>query len=95
MDEGAQHSRRAMSARDTRPDERRGEVIDILAAGLARIATAPTAARELPRDPAAASDLAAGKAQDSAATCLELSRDPWLSVPGGEPPESARCRRAR
>lgn len=95
MDEGAQQSRRAMSARDIRPEQRRGEVIDILAAGLARIATAPPSAQELPRGPAAASGSAGGKVPDSAATCLELSRDPWLSVPGGEPPESARCRRAR
>lgn len=95
MDEGAQHSRRTMSARDIRPDERRGEVIDILAAGLARIATAPTAAQELPRGPAAASKSTGGKAPDSAATCLELPHDPGLSVPGGEPPESARCRRLR
>lgn len=76
MDEGAQHSRRTMSARDIRPDERRGEVIDILAAGLARIATAPTAAQELPRGPAAASKSTGGKAPDSAATCLEPSAPP-------------------
>jgi len=94
MDEGAQHSRRDMSTHDIRPEHRRGEVIDILAAALARIAKAPTAAQEWPRDPAAASESAGGRARDSAATCLELPRDPWLSVPGGEPPESA-CRRAR
>jgi hypothetical protein len=94
MDEEAHRPRRAMAARDIRPEQRRGEVVEILAAGLARIATAPTAAQELPAVRASALEGAGEKAPDSAATCLELPRDPWLSVPGGEPQESA-CRRAR
>lgn len=97
MDEGAQHPRRAMAARAIRPDERRSEVIDILASGLVRIAAGPRSAQELPDPPAAASESAGGKAPDSAATCLGLSRDPWLSASAGEPAERApgRCRRAR
>lgn len=97
MDDGAERSRRAMAARDIRPEQRRGEVIDILAAGLGRIAVAAGPSLDDPGAPGTAPASADRTVPESDAACLELSRCPGLSVPAGEPAERAPgpCRRAR